>query len=81
MSNTNITPYTLPAAQAEANRLALGVPDDVHFYVCAIPGQSRRYAVVHENSYSRLAQSDAIGRTVYAQNGRGARMGKERMAS
>lgn len=68
------TVYTLRAAKSEANRLAFTAPDDMHFYVCELPGQSRRYAVVPEADYSRLAQANAIGRTVYVQNGRHARM-------
>lgn len=72
------TAYTIRAARAEATRLAFTAPDDAHFYVCALPEQPRRYAVVPEADYSRLAQANKIGRTVYVQNGRGARMEKER---
>lgn len=71
--------YTLKAAKAESNRLAFTAPDDTHFYVCALPEQPRRYAVVPEADYSRLARANAIGRVVYVQNGRHARMEKERI--
>lgn len=77
---TNTEPYTLRAARAEVNRLALDAPDDAHFYVCALPEQPRRYTVVPEADYSRLAQTGVIGRTVYVQNGRHARMEQEALS-
>lgn len=64
-------PY--PTARRFANALAFDAADHFHYYVCQVPG-SKKFAVVSETQYSEKRHAGLIGRAVYVQNGRGARL-------